>query len=159
MSPTENKGKQVELEFQELAFAKLNVPIVKSSDHDDMTKHVDFWIGGQGYDVKARRSIRRHEPAQDEYVYIELSNTRGNAGWLFGEADFIAFEQEYFWIISPRKLLVEVIRKKLHHGSKVAAPAPYKIYTRKNRYDRITLIPTKDIYLSEPTIWSKVLPN
>jgi hypothetical protein len=149
-------GTKVEREFQALAFERFGVPVIKSSLNDDMFLHVDYWISNQGYDVKARRSVRRHQPPQDEFIYLELSNIRGDSGWLFGQADFIAFEQEKFWIISPRKKLVEVARKYIKHGENVDKPEVYKIYTRAGRKDRITLMPTKDIYLTEPTIWSKV---
>jgi hypothetical protein len=155
MSESWERGRKAEGTFQKVMFEKWGIPVVKSSEEEDIHKHIDFYIGGQSYDVKGLRSIRRGETPQEDLVYIELSNVMGKKGWLFGESDFIVFEQIDTFALVPRIKLVEVVRELLHHNSTCDKPELYKIYSRKGRDDRITLIRFKDLLLCEPTIIRK----
>ena len=43
---------------------------------------------------------------------IELKNVHGNIGWLYGEANYFAFETVDYWIIVEKLLLQELIADK-----------------------------------------------
>ena len=40
-------------------------------------------------------------------------NVRGRKGWLFGDADFIAFDRGWFWTIVNKQRLIEALSEKV----------------------------------------------
>ena len=85
--------------------------IKKSNSHDDMYKHIDFYLkkGGQSFsvDVKGRKKIHRKSNSFDDiHTWVEFKNVRGKPGWLYGDADYIVFEQESRYIFIDRKDLL-----------------------------------------------------
>jgi len=68
-----------------------------SSQTENIEEHWDFLIekGEIQYkvEVKGQKRINRKDnKEQNDFVWVELQNVRGKAGWLFGKADLIAFE-------------------------------------------------------------------
>lgn len=92
------KDKEKELEFA-LALCKaksLSSSIIEeASKEDDIYRHIDIWVGANSFDVKAAKKTNRSDllPNYDIH-WIELRNVHGDKGWLFGQADYIAFELE-----------------------------------------------------------------
>ena len=92
---------------------------VKSTEYEDMYKHIDCYVNGKGVDVKGNRHYST--------IWLEYTNVRGDKGWLKGEADFIAFhisENDKFSIFRRLDLLDfveknvdlnDVIDDKRHH--------------------------------------------
>ena len=76
-------GLQTENLFEKIMQQRGN-KVIKSSKHDDIHKHIDFYVNGFGVDVKGGRHL--------ECIWLETTNVLGNDGWLNGEADFIAFD-------------------------------------------------------------------
>lgn len=70
---------------------------MRASQKDDMFNHIDLFytIADKTYsfDVKSmKKSNRKDSTVDDQIHWIELQNVRGNPGWIYGKADFIAFE-------------------------------------------------------------------
>ena len=102
------------------------------------------------FDVKARkRKSRKDDSAQDEFIWIEFKNVVGKEGWLYGKADYIAFERENDFVVVYRPDLVEASELLVDLGANVdkANKALYKGYQRKGRKDLIAMIKFNDIFL------------
>lgn len=110
-----------------------------SSEQQDMFDHIDVIADGKGYDVKAAKRINRHSDIDYNYHWVELRNVRGDFGWLFGKADFIVFETEFWWVIVDREKLKDWISRNL---TKDIGKGVYQRYGREGREDLITLVPT-----------------
>ena len=129
----------------------------EASFKENVHQHIDFFIKGKterlvgfgfSVDVKARkRRSRGSDEYDDEYTWIEFKNVQGKKGWLYGEADKIAFEVEEGFLLVDKEELVRWCEKKVDLKKSVRNPysAIYKVYTRKGREDLISRIKTADI--------------
>ena len=159
------EGKSAEDEFSRLA--KLRGFLVKPATGMEQFDHVDFHLTSEEedglmtamVDVKARKRKKRSDSyVQDEWIWVEFKNVRGKDGWLYGLADFIAFETEESFILSFRKELVDWCESKIDLKDKVysAEEAKYMPYTRKGKQDLISMIQLRDIEnLPNTAIWKK----
>jgi hypothetical protein len=127
-------------------------------------EHWDFAIEQNGYrrkvEVKAlKRAARGDEKMNEGWVWIELRNVRGEAGWLFGKSNWIAFETEAAFIIVDRHDLYQLVRRVVDRESKAktARTAKYKVYTRKGRPDQIAQVRLDDILNIKIEEWGKFL--
>ena len=130
-----------------------------ASFKENVHQHIDFFITGNknsesldrfhfSVDVKARkRKSRSSDEYDEEYTWIEFKNVKGKKGWVYGDADKIAFEIEDGFLMVDREELVKWCEKKVDFKKSVSNPysAIYKVYTRKGRDDLITRIKTDDI--------------
>ena len=131
----------------------------EASFKENVHQHIDFFIKGNknsetldrfqfSVDVKARkRKSRSSDEYDDEYTWVEFKNVQGKKGWLYGEADKIAFEVDEGFLMVDRGELVKWCEEKVDFKKSVQNPyaAIYKVYTRKGRNDLITRIKTEDI--------------
>lgn len=69
-----------------------NVVVVKATENEDMFQHWDYSFDGVTIDIKSRRNMGMLNHGGDKYTVLELVNRNGDRGWLFGEAQYIAFE-------------------------------------------------------------------
>jgi hypothetical protein len=124
-----------------------------STTEQDINEHWDVKLDIK-FDVKAVKKVNRSDGETDETIHwVELINVRGNKGWLYGEADYFAFELDDYWVIVNKQLLQTFIAKKCAKKEKSDTPALYKIYNRRDRLDAITLVKTIDLmYLAEQII-------
>lgn len=151
-------GQSAESRFASLA-RKRGWTVVEASRRGNIDEHFDYEISkdDQHYrvDVKSKKRLtRRTGDVQDDLIWIEFRSVRDTKGWLFGDADLIAFETQDGFKIVERKALVRVINKhvKLHVKADKAEDALYKVYTRKGRPDEITLIKAGDL---DPILWDE----
>lgn len=129
--------------------------------------HVDFHLTSEEedgsmnamVDVKARKRVKRRDvDPQDEWIWVEFKNVRGKDGWLYGLADFIAFEREEDFVLSFRKELVDWCESHVDLSNKVFSPdqAEYVTYTRKGKQDVISMVRMNDIiHLPNTAVWKK----
>ena len=106
----------------------------------------------------AKRVHRDDDKIQFEYTWVEIHGVRPkDTGWLFGKADFIAFEKQNSFIFVKRLDLLAVVNKKVNLVAKVRDPkdALYKIYRRDGRKDKLTLLPTSDLEAIKFMEWNK----
>ena len=139
------KFKQQEIQFANhiLEFGKVS----ESSKEEDMKEHWDIKLETK-FDVKAIKRVYRNGEPDDNIHYVEMKNVYGTNGWLYGKADYIAFELNDYWLIVDRLKLVLFIATKCHAKIWCETPELYKLYTRGK--DIVTLVRTIDlIYISE----------
>lgn len=121
--------------------------VVWATPHENINDHWDVQIDGKKYDVKSVKRLNRHDPRPDHLRnWLEFKNVHGEQGWMYGKADFIAFETPDGFIIVDRLKLVdyaELIMKDepMIYPTKV----DYKFYQRYNRKDVILPIHTVDL--------------
>lgn len=138
------KGKAKESEF-----AKLFSDAIFSTKEEDMKDHVDVKVT-IGIDVKSLKRIRRNDESTNENIHwVELKGITGFKGWLYGKADFFAFELDDYWIVVAKEDLQKLISEKCKEKIRVERPELYKLYQRKDRKDLVTLVKSLDlIYIS-----------
>lgn len=132
-------GKKTETEFAKL-FKNYN----QSSKEQDINEHWDLEITHK-IDVKGLKKVRRSDDSVNEnFHYVEIKNVNGKPGWLYGEADFFAFELNNFWVIVPKETLQDRIAKntvKTYYDE----PTVYGLYQRSGRKDVMTIVPSYDL--------------
>lgn len=151
-------GRNAESRFASLA-RKRGWTVAEASKKGNIEEHYDYEISKDDrlyrVDVKSKKRIaRKSENVQDDLIWIEFRTVRDTKGWLFGEADLIAFENQDGFKIVERKALVKVINKHVKIHVRVDKPedALYKVYTRPGRPDEITLIQAGDL---DPILWDE----
>ena len=127
--------------------------ISPSTTEQDIHEHWDVKLDIK-FDVKAVKKVNRSDGETDETIHwVELINVRGNKGWLYGEADYFAFELDDYWVVVSKESLQNFIAEKCKTKEKSERPELYKLYNRAGRSDMITLVKTIDLmYISEQII-------
>ena len=161
-------GQEAEETFAELA--ELNGYIVEeATSYSNIVEHIDFnltsrqGISDFSVDVKARKKSRRGDTWYvDQMIWVEFHNVAGKKGWLYGEADKIAFEREKDFAIVDRKDLTKFCERAVAPiFVKSPAESLYKIYRRKTRKDVISKVLMIDIVdeIENIIYWNKVVDN
>lgn len=150
-----NEGKIDETFVMEATEKTLGGKCTKSSRYEDMNKHIDFWWespkkGRIGVDVKGIKSSKRESGIKDDSIHwIEIQNVRGNKGWLYGEAEYIAFRTFKNIIFVKLDKLQKYTEEKVE-GKDLVFNTPkdfYIPYQRKawGRQDIVIKVPTSDL--------------
>lgn len=125
------------------ACSKIGYKCIKTDKNTDIYDHIDFYIerpnGTTSVDVKGNNTI--------DSIWIEFKNVKGNDGWLYGKAKYIAFdmpELNGFVLVSRNELRdrCENIVEKVFVSKSEAIK---KLYTRFGRMDVISQIKLADI--------------
>lgn len=111
----------------------------QATQQENMYEHIDFHISKDGLsftvDVKGAK----------EQVVLEFKNVRGNKGWIYGKAQYIAFlsPSKDSFLLVPRLALLKYAEtfKTAPKGYKEL----YKLYTREGRQDLMTFVKWEDI--------------
>jgi hypothetical protein len=124
-----------------------------ASKDEDIFEHWDVKIDIK-IDVKAMKKINREDSEPNENIhYVEIKNVHGHKGWLYGEADYFAFEMKDYYVMVSKIKLQEMISNKCKDKIKCARPTLYQLYSREGRSDMITLVKTIDlIFISDKMI-------
>lgn len=130
------RGLQAEEAFKKL----LGDRATKSDKYSDRIDHWDFNLR---FDVKKIRST--DEFGESDYHWVELMNVNGNQGWLYGKADYFAFETKNYWVIVEADKLREFIERVVTNVELSIVKLPYRIYRRAGRLDKVVMIPTIDL--------------
>ena len=142
---------------------KLGYKIKSSTDLENKIKRVDFYLekdgDTKGVDVKARKKICASDKNYtDHWTWVEFRTADGYNGWMYGEADYIAFEKkDYFLVVNTKSLrkLAESLIDKSKEYVKRCEEAKYRIYQRRGE-EELSLIKTSDIrQLKRIAIWKK----
>jgi hypothetical protein len=142
---------------------KRGYQVQPSTTDENRIKRVDYYLKKdsqiKGFDVKSRKKVCAYDREyNDDWTWVEFKTADGYPGWMYGEADYIAFEKkDYFLIvntISLRNLSESLIDKnKEYVGS--CSQAKYRIYQRRGQ-EEISLIKTSDIKkINRKSIWDK----
>lgn len=120
----------------------------KSTREEDIYDHIDYWVKRRnhkndvvesGVDVKGGNN--------PECVWVEFKNVLGEKGWMYGEAEFIAFdipEIGGFAVVTRRDLAdyAELVVEETFVEKK---DAYRKLYQRAGRQDVISLLYLEDL--------------
>ena len=134
--------------------------VIPASAAENIDDHFDYRIRKEKelykVEVKGKKRVRRADAnTQEELVWIELHGVRiHDAGWLFGNADLIAFQRSASFRIVKRFDLVALVCKLIDYKSKVNSPkeALYKTYSRAGRSDILTMLRYDDL---KGILWSE----
>ena len=148
--------------FDQIAESK-NLEVKNARRRENIHKHIDKYITQESktwsVDIKARKKTSRSDSdAQDEWIWIEFQNVRGNLGWLYGEADNIAFETQDSFVIVDRKSLIDYVENAVDMAKPVRKSylAKYKTYQRAGRNDLLTMVElSKIIENCKHFVWQK----
>ncbi len=106
-----------------------------------------------------KRLSRNNSKLQDKWVWIELHGVRKNdKGWLYGgKSDLLAFETRKTFIVVRRRRLIKLTEESVNFDEVVgtSSEAKYKIYSRKGRPDKLTLIETNKLRTISKQEWKK----
>lgn len=127
-----------------LVCKSLGYQCIPSNNEDNMKNHIDFIVNRNGeyigVDVKGINTA--------ECIWVELRNVHGKPGWLYGGADYIAFDMndmKGFAVVRRDELAEQVSHvTKCEFVSK--HEARHKLYTREGRYDVITQMVWNDVF-------------
>lgn len=136
-----SKGKEKEKEFMSLF---LNA--AESTKEEDIHGHIDLKVYAS-VDVKSMKKLSRDDDSPNEnFHWIEIKNVQDKPGWLYGEADYFAFETIDYWVIVDKQDLQDLIKKKVtKEFVSDKKNSLYKLYRRDGRKDIITLVKTLDL--------------
>jgi hypothetical protein len=141
------KGNAAEQKFQNLA-NELGWDVIESTIDSDRYEHIDFVItwgnpqnphepaASYSVDVKAQNELA-------DCTWIEIRNTQGEAGWLYGNADLIAFDKGDKFVVVEREVLKDWIEENVAKEYVTEArDAHMKVYSRPDKNDMLTLVKT-----------------
>jgi hypothetical protein len=115
----------------------------KSDTKTNMYDHIDFFVtrenGTTSVDVKGCNSPKE--------IWVEFKNVRGENGWLYGMAQYIAFDMPHAkgFIVVSRKELLEYCDNVVEKVYVSKEEATRKLYTREGRKDVITKLELTDL--------------
>jgi len=181
---TKNRGKYTEHLFVSSANA-YHWNATPASERENIHNHVDYTITKNAttykIDVKGMKSLERNSPIQDTWHTLELiavvwpshknatyippfdplnpdfSVGSGRKGWLYGSADYIAFERKHLWIFVRPRTLVQWCAEHVDFNtiSLNAKNAQYCVYSRPRRGDLFTYIPSDELERLAIARWKK----
>ena len=144
-------GLSVEKKFEEWCGERGN-RIYDPPTQMNIEDHIDFIIYNKKderytADIKAQKRVSRGDEKQLAWTWIEFKNVRGKPGWLYGKADYIIFELGTGWLFVKLDKLKRLCESLVDINSVVTSPyeAKYKMYQRKDRKDKISLIEIEKI--------------
>lgn len=120
----------------------------KASREQDRLEHFDFIVSWWGrVEVKAMKARRRGMPPDPNVIYLELKGITGHHGWLYGNADYVAFEQPYqTFLVIPRTELVRQAHAFAPNCARSSrSGVPYTFYSRPNREDLVMVLDVADV--------------
>ena len=137
------EGTRIEKKFVTACTGK-GYEIKKSTKEEDINLHIDFYVNRK---TKPTVSVDVKGGNHPNVIWVEFKNVRGKKGWLYGEADWIAFD------IPEIKGFAMVLREELTDlAEQIVEPvfvskneADRKLYQRKNRKDVISRLWLQDI--------------
>ena len=139
-------GRVAEVRFIRSA-RKKGLLVNKSSHTEDIHDHVDYWLAMSsngnrwGVDVKGNN-------LPDE-IWVEFRNVHGQFGWMMGDAKWIAFEMCELggFVRVEREELLDWCLCNVDFTTSVIykCDAYRKIYQRRNRKDKISMLVLSDL--------------
>ena len=146
-------------------FAKLlneRATEARAADLMEQFSHVDYVSDFGNIDVKARKRVaRKDDDVQDDLVWLEFKNVQGKFGWLYGKADWIAFERNEDFVLVKRSDLALMGEKLCDLGDRVSVgrDALYKGYQRRGRKDLLSIVKMSDVLKLYHQLWTKDVDN
>jgi len=120
----------------------------KSTREEDMYDHIDYWVKRKNHrneDIESGVDVKGGN--HPHCVWVEFKNVIGKKGWMYGEAEFIAFEmpEENGFVVVRRKELADYAELVVEKTFVPKAEAYRKLYQRAGRQDVISLLYLDDL--------------
>lgn len=120
--------------------------IKKSTRKQDMFDHIDYFVDEISYDVKTIKGLTKNSEKDQDIIWLEFMNVRGDNGWLKSEKlNKIAFlRNQGFYIVDRAKLfeLAKTLIPNIPPISNIKYTIPFR---RNNRKDIIAYVYYRDI--------------
>jgi hypothetical protein len=120
----------------------------KASRKEDIYDHIDYWVKRRNYNnEKIESGVDIKGCNHPECVWIEFKNVNGNKGWMYGKAEFIAFDIPEIggFAVVQRKDLAEYAERVVEMVFVSKSEATRKLYQRAGRQDVISRIHLEDL--------------
>ena len=147
---TTSMGRGAEVRFMRLC-DRYRYEFKKATRRENMVDHFDFHLKVEDdafctVEVKAMKSRRRSEPVDPSIIYLETRRVGGGVGWLYGKADYIAFEQPNGFLFVERLALASFVQRRrpsmlLANRSGIANT----LYSLPGRGDEVAIFNLSDI--------------
>lgn len=135
-----------------------------ASSKQDRIEHWDVIItypNGNSYkiEVKGLKRVNRNDNnQQSEWICIEIKGITGYPGWIYGKADYIAFETENGFMLINRVKLVDYVENTVDILSEpLLSPREnkklYTLYRRFGRKDKFIYFKKTDLEDIHNTVW------
>ena len=138
----------------------LNAEVEESTAEEDMKDHVDLKFKIEiKIDVKGRKKLnRKDDQFSYEFTYVEILNVNGDRGWLYGDADYFAFEDEaVFWMISKKTLIYLVEKNTIKKFT--TEPTEWHCYKRPDRSKEATVLVPFDLIRAQSELTIPKIKN
>lgn len=117
-----------------------------ATSYENRVKHFDFEVQINKVEVKAMKAPRRGMAPDPNMIYIELRNVSGGDGWLYGNADYLAFEQPCGFLMVRRTELVRLAERMRSRCRVSRVSGVYRtLYSRANRDDLVMVVHKNDL--------------
>ena len=136
----------------EIEFSNLVNFTREATKHENIYLHFDLIMDDViKVDVKQMKKRNRTDAIEDPTIhFVEFQNVRGDKGWIYGKADYIAFEQPDYFIMVDRKKLGKYYCNVMKNNTTVIFSDDNKKihtwYTRKGREDIFLMVNTSDLF-------------
>lgn len=145
-------GERAEKSFADRFYNRFKVKLKKTDTYRDCVEHVDYDgaitdkdgnMHISSWEVKSVKHGQRHDSNYlSDQVWVEFV-TKGNLGWLYGKADWVAFELEYNgkFVCVNRKQLLEYCEINCHPPFVISPrQAYYRFYVRGQKNTKGELV-------------------
>jgi len=130
----------------EIDFFKIFKNAEWSSEIEDMLDHIDVKIGNITVDVKGIKRVNMKDAEADPKIHwVEFQNVNGHKGWMYGKADYIAFELVEEFLLIKREDLYNFCKEKIVDRKIKSTKGFYTLYRRKGCLDVLSLVLTEDL--------------
>lgn len=116
----------------------------KSSKEQDIHLHIDYYVTRGS---RSTVSVDVKGGNHPKVIWVEFKNVRGNDGWMYGKADWIAFElpEVCGFVMVLRKELASLAEEIVEPVFVDKKDADRKYYQRKGRLDIISRLWLDDL--------------
>lgn len=114
---------------------------------------------GQPKETKISLKPLKKNQNKMKWLWVEIKNSKGEPGWLYGDSDFVVFELTDKYLFVSRKNLLNLIHESIDFNQPIVQnlwEAKYKIYQRPGKFDQITQIKLNSLLkFNNNYIWEK----
>lgn len=148
---TEKMGLDAESKFEQIAEAK-GYQVSVTTTKENIYQHIDFklqpkYFKNISYTVDVKSMKRMYNILQTDKTVVEFKNVLGNAGWIYGKADLIAFQTPEGFLIFDREEL-QIFSEK-YKNEKQLTPIQ-----RNRRNDEFIWIEFKTLKQLDHEVWT-----
>jgi hypothetical protein len=118
--------------------------VTKSSRDEDIKLHIDYYVMRKDQSTVSVDVKGGNHP---NCIWVEFKNVRGDIGWMYGKADWIAFEVAEVggFAMVKRSERADLSERIVEQVFVDKANADRKLYQRKDRKDVISRLWLEDI--------------